>query len=173
MSKTRKMMYSVVGLALTATSVLFSASSASAASDVPDSKFRNAKSQKCVAIPSNSEANGTAAIQWTCSNNTDQIWYADWVPGGNGDRWRLINHYSGKCLAIGGGSSAVGAKAVQWECSGNDDQVWVYDSIGRLRNVDTGLCLAVPGSSESNGTELVQWTCTTNTDQRWEWGVPV
>lgn len=84
----------------------------------------------------------------------------------------MINHSSEKCLAIGGGSSELGAKAVQWECTGNDDQIWIYDSHGRLRNVDTGLCLAVPNSSQTDSTELVQWTCTENVDQRWEWGVP-
>lgn len=84
MSRIRKVTYSVAGLALTATSVLFSASTASAASDEPYSKFRNANSRKCVAIPNNSEANGTAAMQWTCTNNRDQIWYADWVSGATG-----------------------------------------------------------------------------------------
>jgi hypothetical protein len=162
MSTMRKAMTGAAGLALAATSVLFSSSPASA--DVANLQLRNTNSGRCMAVPDSSTANGTVVVQWTCSNNNDQLWYAQQV---SGNRYYLINQNSGKCLAIGSASTANGAKAIQWTCNGSSEQIWTRDSIGRLRNLNSDRCLAVPNSSTANGTELVQWTCTTNDDQQW------
>ncbi|MFD9444677.1 RICIN domain-containing protein [Streptomyces sp. NPDC060006] len=160
----RKTFVGTAGLALAATSVLFSSPSASAASFYT---YGNASSGKCMAVPNNSGANGTELVQWTCTGNSDQVWTPVAVPGGDGNRIKLVNFNSDKCLAIGGSSTEAGAKAIQWECTGNDDQIWIRDSALRLRNLNSDLCLAVPNSSQANGTKLIQWTCTLGLDQQW------
>ncbi|MFD9444676.1 RICIN domain-containing protein [Streptomyces sp. NPDC060006] len=167
MSTLRKIMVGAAGMALAATSVLFSSSPAGAGEDQPMLNIVNQHSGKCLAVPADSTANGKVLIQWECNDNLDQEWYAEWIPGGDGNRYRIRNYRSGKCLAIGGSSTALGANAIQWTCSGNDDQKWIWDSAVRLRNVHSDHCLAVPNSSLANGTELVQWTCTLNSDQGW------
>lgn len=164
MSKMRKAFVGATGLALAATSVMLSSPSASAASWYT---YENLNSGKCLAVPSDSTANGTELIQWTCTGNDDQVWTPLAVAGGDGNRIKLVNYHSGKCLAIGGSSTAAGANAIQWECNNNTDQIWIRDSALRLRNLNSDLCLAVPNSSTANGAKLVQWTCTTNTDQGW------
>lgn len=163
----RTAMVGAAGMALTAASVLFSSSPASAATEF---FFENGHSGKCLAVPSSSQANGTVVVQWECSTNDDQLWRRVFVPGGDGNRWKFINVDSDKCLAIGDSSTANGANAIQWECNDNDDQIWIRDSATRMRNLNSDRCLAVPNSSEANGTELIQWTCTEGYEQRWAIG---
>lgn len=161
-NRMRKMMLGATGFALAATSVLFSSPTASAVNE--NMKITNGNSGKCLAVPGSSEVSGRAVAQWECTANRDQIWYAQRLSGGNGDRVRLINYNSKMCLAIAAESN--GAAAIQRTCSGSEQQAWIWDSADRLRSVSSGYCLAVPHSSKAN-TELVQWTCTLGSEQRW------
>ncbi|MFJ1667125.1 RICIN domain-containing protein [Streptomyces bottropensis] len=163
MSRTRKMTIGAAGFALAAMSVLFSSSTASAINE--NMKITNGNSGKCLAVPGSSEVSGRAVVQWECTANHDQIWYALRVSGGNGDRVRLSNYNSKQCLSIA--AETQGAAAIQRPCSGSEQQTWVWDSADRLRNVSSGYCLAVPHASTANNTELIVWRCTLDSEQRW------
>ncbi|NNN34416.1 ricin-type beta-trefoil lectin domain protein [Streptomyces sp. S3(2020)] len=131
-------------------------------------EVRNIGTNKCLAVPNSSSANGTGLIQWTCNDNGDQQWLMEKVPGGNNDRYVIYAWPGSKCLAMPNSSTANGTQAIQWTCDPTDsDQIWIQDSWYRLRNLNSDKCLAVPNSSTANGTEVIQWTCNDNLDQRW------
>lgn len=132
-------------------------------------QVENVGTDKCLAVPNSSNANGTGLIQWTCNGNGDQLWLMEKVAGGNNDRYVIYAWPGSKCLAIPNSSTANGTQAIQWTCDANDsDQIWIYDSWHRLRNLNSDKCLAVPNSSTANGTEVIQWICSDSLDQRWE-----
>jgi len=129
--------------------------------------FQNASSELCLAIPDDSIANGTEAIQWECGSNPDQMWKEEFF---NSTQFRIRNENSQLCLGVGGSSTAPGAHVIQWPCDGAVDQVWELDSTGRLWNSHSRLCLAVPNASPTHGVKLIQWTCAdvhTNPEQKW------
>ncbi|MGW0881730.1 RICIN domain-containing protein [Streptomyces sp. NPDC002671] len=129
----------------------------------------NSNSDKCLAVPNSSTANGTGLIQWTCTGDSEQQWQLEPVEGGAGDRYLVRNLNSGKCLAMSNSSTVNGTQAIQWTCNGGSEQIWIHDSINRLRNLNSDKCLAVANDSTANGAEAIQWTCSENFDQRWIW----
>jgi len=145
------------------------AASTGSASATTYAKFENANSHLCLAIPAESTANGTEAIQWSCdSNGTDQLWALDYI--GTSNQFHIRNAFSQDCLGIGGSSKEKGQYAIQWPCDGAVDQVWQADSTGRLWNVHSQLCLSVPSASTTPGVKVIQWTCesvTSNPEQKW------
>lgn len=81
-------------------------------------RVRNQATGKCLAIGSSSTDGGAKAIQWPCSDNTDQVWAHD-------ETDRLRNANSSLCLAIPNSTTTNGTEAMQWTCSGRDQQ-WLW-----------------------------------------------
>ncbi len=129
----------------------------------------NVETKGCLAVPKASTDNGTLLIQWTCSNDTEQLWRLEPVTGGNGDRYAIRNSNSKRCVAMPDADTRQGIQAIQWTCSGDAEQIWIHDSIGRLRNLNSDLCLVVPKASTTPGTKIIQWACATSDDQKWTW----
>ncbi|WUB73563.1 RICIN domain-containing protein [Streptomyces sp. NBC_00576] len=129
----------------------------------------NVGTQRCLAVPNASTANGTLLLQWSCGTGTEQQWRLEPVAGGNNDRYLVRNNNSKKCLAMPGASTDDATQAIQWPCSTGSEQIWVQDSIGRLRNLNSDKCLAVPGGNTAIGTKVIQWPCGTGNEQRWTW----
>ncbi|KPI02595.1 Ricin B lectin [Actinobacteria bacterium OK074] len=80
-------------------------------------EIKNLNSGMCLAMPNASTANGTQAVQWPCSGDSEQIWIQD-------SSYRLRNLHSDKCLAIPNSSTANGTEAIQWTCENVYDQLW-------------------------------------------------
>ncbi|WP_438829239.1 trypsin-like serine protease [Streptomyces adonidis] len=130
----------------------------------------NVATERCLAVPNDSTADGTLLFQWTCSNGTEQLWRLEHVAGGNGDRYIVRNSNSQKCLAMPANNVADRTQAIQMPCSSTaGERIWIHDSIGRLWNLNSNKCLAVLASDPAPGAKVVQWPCGTNSDQRWTW----
>lgn len=88
--------------------------------------FINKKSGKCVDLYNGELANGTAIIQWTCHNGSNQKWELVEVLNDpntpEDDTFLLKNRKSGKCLEVWGGSTQRGAIMAQWDCHGSQNQ---------------------------------------------------
>jgi hypothetical protein len=136
--------------------------------------LQNAKSGQCMAIPSGTTTNGTAAIQWPCNRKTEQLWllYYDQNDG----LFKIVNHATNKCLGVGGGNGTPGRNIIQWPCNDSTtDQKWVVtpcepgDQVCiHIRRKDLFLCMAIGGGSSTNGAKVIQWDCNySNSDQKW------
>ncbi|MFE0250317.1 protein kinase [Streptomyces sp. NPDC059010] len=138
----------------------------------PTYQFVNAKSGKCLSLDNGgSTANGTRAVQWTCTGGAEQRWY--WAgPSSN----MLKNVKTGKCLSIANhGSTANGAQAVQSTCVTDWDapeQQWARAAGGALKNGKSAKCLSTEnGGSTANGARAIQSTCITDwnaPEQQWK-----
>jgi hypothetical protein len=134
--------------------------------DVVNVHIRSRISDKCVAIGGGSTAIGAQAIQFTCSNGTEQQWDQQFIGFDIYDNpmyvFKRINH--NLCLTSDGGN---GGAVTQRTCDGNSRQRWSNDKSYRLRNVGSTYCLAVPGGSRADAVKLIGWTCGTGNEQDW------
>ncbi|NUP21648.1 MAG: protein kinase [Streptomyces sp.] len=138
----------------------------------PAYEFVNTKSGKCLSLDNGgSTANGTRAVQWTCTGGDEQRWY--WAgPSSN----MLKNVKTGKCLSIANhGSTANGAQAIQSTCVTDwnaPEQQWTHTKGGSLKNGKSAKCLSTEnGGSTANGARAIQSTCITDWDapeQQWK-----
>lgn len=135
-------------------------------------EFVNVKSGKCLSLDNGgSAANGTRAVQWTCTGGDEQRWY--WAGSSSN---MLKNVKTGKCLSIANhGSTANGAQAIQSTCVTDWDapeQQWTRASGGQLKNGKSARCLSTEGGgSTANGARAIQSTCITDWDapeQQWK-----
>ncbi len=93
------------------------------------------------------DCNGTAAQQWTVSNNTLKT--------------------NGKCLDITNAGTTNGSAVELWDCNGGGNQVWLQGANNSLVNPASGRCLDDPGFSTTNGVQLDIWDCNGGVNQSW------
>ncbi|WP_443049672.1 protein kinase domain-containing protein [Streptomyces sp. HD] len=138
----------------------------------PTYEFVNVKSGKCLSLDNGgSTANGTRAVQWSCTGGDEQRWY--WA-GPSSDM--IKNVKTGKCLSIANhGSTANGAQAIQSTCVTDwnaPEQQWAHAAGGSLKNGKSAKCLSTEnGGSTANGALAIQSTCITDWDapeQQWK-----
>jgi Ricin-type beta-trefoil lectin domain len=134
-------------------------------------------SGKCLAVAGGSLDNGAPLVQFDCTRQFNEWFYAKTVPAtGNYQIFVITYTHSSslKCLAVDGWSDANGARVVQWDCDTtgkNYSQQWNYvgsaDSGVRLFNAWSGLYLSVAGGSTANNAPVVQWAYTGLGNQTW------
>lgn len=125
-------------------------------------------SGKCLDVPSNSQAIGTQAIQWSCTGGNNQRF---WVRSTGDEHVQLITRHSSLCLTVSGGSTNNGAAVVQASCDDSlDEQKWQLADTGNgyVRAVarNSGKCLDVSDASTADSAKLIQWTCGNGTHQQ-------
>ncbi|QKW22347.1 RICIN domain-containing protein [Kitasatospora sp. NA04385] len=118
-------------------------------------------SGKCVDVSDNAQSPGGPAIQWPCSGENNQRFWAR--PAGDGSV-QLVARHSSLCLAVSGASQQAGAGIVQATCdSARAEQKWRLTDAGggytRLVAGHSGMCLDVYDVSTADGAKLIQWTC--------------
>ena len=87
--------------------------------------MKNKHSGKCLNVQGASTANSAHIIQYTCVDNSDEMF--ETVPAArvNGtDYYQLVNQHSGKCLNIQGGSTANSARLIQYTCRIDATNEW-------------------------------------------------
>ncbi|MEU9075514.1 RICIN domain-containing protein [Kitasatospora sp. NPDC048538] len=133
----------------------------------------NDNSNKCLAVPGGSTAQGTGLIQWPCGTWNDHYWTANYQFKANNFNWfHVVNYNSGQCLAVPGASTTAGTQVIQWPCGTWNDHYWAFGvdtGNGKLHiiNYNSGQCLAVPGASTADGAQVIQWPCGTWADHYW------
>ncbi|HEY8984798.1 MAG TPA: RICIN domain-containing protein [Streptomyces sp.] len=133
----------------------------------------NDNSNKCLAVPGGSTAQGTGLIQWPCGSWNDHYWSAYYQFTASGFYWyHVVNYNSGQCLGVPGASTTAGTQVIQWPCGTWADHYWAFaidTSNNKLHiiNYNSGQCLAVPGASTSDGAQVIQWPCGTWADHYW------
>ncbi|SBT40329.1 GH12 family glycosyl hydrolase domain-containing protein [Micromonospora auratinigra] len=109
-------------------------------------------SGRCVDVPANVGADGTAVQLWDCwSGATNQRWSR----AGS----TFVNPATGKCLDVAGGSTANGARVQLWTCNGSGAQNWQLNANGTVTNPQSGKCLDAIGQGTANGTGLQIYAC--------------
>jgi hypothetical protein len=124
---------------------------------------------KCVDIQGYSVIGGGDAIQYTCYQQSNQVFWAE--DHGEG-RLALRNALSGKCLEVTGGSVAAGAPIEQWSCTGSSSQLFLPvaagDGLVRLVAQHSELVVDVDGDASSdNLIPLVQNSDDGSPDKTW------
>ncbi|MES4902071.1 MULTISPECIES: RICIN domain-containing protein [unclassified Streptomyces] len=128
-------------------------------------------SGKCADITSAAQAEGTAAVQYTCNGGGNQLF---WSKDAGGGYVQLVARHSSQCLTVSGGSADNGAKVVQSACGAGTNQQWQATDTGdgyvRLTSRSSGRCLDVADGSTADKAAIVQWTCTGGANQQWRRG---
>lgn len=87
----------------------------------PYGLLKNYHSKLCMDVNGNGTANGTAVIQWTCSNAKNNFWA---LTKYHSNDYVLYSYSSNKCGTINGASRANGAKLTIWKCLEHDNQLF-------------------------------------------------
>lgn len=140
-------------------------------------------SGKCMAVTSNSTAEGAAILQWNCTAGTNPAdgYTFTFAPREGGWYQIRVNPRIGieqiapKCLDVTGASTANGAKLQQYTCLGESqpNQLWqVIPIAGQPPYVafaakHSGRCADVEGVSTANGALIQQWDCLWSGNQQW------
>lgn len=140
-------------------------------------------SGKCLAVTSNSTANGAAILQWSCTPLTNPAdgYTVGLRPMAGGFYQLRINPRtsaevsSPKCLDVTGVSTANGAKLQQYQCLGESqpNQLWQMIPIAgqppwvAFAAKHSGRCADVEGVSTANGALIQQWDCHWGGNQQW------
>lgn len=126
--------------------------------------------EKCVDIQGFSVIGGGNAIQYTCYQQTNQVFWAE----NHGDgRIALRNALSGKCLEVTGASVASNAPVEQWSCTGNSSQLFLPVAAGegfvKLVAQHSDLLIDVEGDAPTdNLIPLVQNPDDGSPDMTWQ-----
>jgi O-glycosyl hydrolase len=126
--------------------------------------LKGRESGRCVDIPGNSQANGTAPTLWDCTGGGNQQWTL--TPAGQ------LQAYGKKCLDARGGDTADGTPVLIWDCTGGSNQRWTLRDDGTVAGagVGVGKCLEASGHGTANGAGLAIWTCNGGANQQWDRG---
>ena len=133
---------------------------------LPESRYQNLNSNRCIGVDRASIANLAAIKQFTCQDAGNQRWQTVTLP--NPEHINLRNVGSGKCLGVDGASTAEGARLLQFDCVGALNQAWIRrgnDRLAQFQNVKSDLCIGVADESTANSAQLVQVQCTG--DHQW------
>jgi mannan endo-1,4-beta-mannosidase len=114
---------------------------------------------RCVDVPSASQANGTQVALWDCNGGANQSFTAT----SSGE----LRVYGSKCLEATGNGTAPGTTASIWDCNGGAHQRWSVNSNGTITNRANGLCLDAEAGGTANGTRVLLWTCSGTANQQW------
>ncbi|WP_331725051.1 RICIN domain-containing protein [Streptomyces sp. NBC_00040] len=133
---------------------------------------RNQRSGKCLEISTGSVAQGTKAVQWTCTGNQHQLWRVNDL---NNGYVQLQVEHSGQCLEVDNASTTPGAGVLQWPCHGGVQQQWKKIAVGngfQFKARHSSQCLEVDQATGglSNGNRVLQWPCHGGSQQRWSLG---
>jgi hypothetical protein len=126
--------------------------------------------EKCADIQNFSIVNGGAAVQYTCHQQINQVFWAEEHAGGH---LAFRNAFSGKCLEVADASVAPDARVQQAPCTGNADQLFLPEpadnGLVKLVVQHSGLLLDVAGDAPTEDVRLlVQNPDTGAADQTWE-----
>ncbi|HYO93204.1 MAG TPA: RICIN domain-containing protein [Polyangiaceae bacterium] len=95
--------------------------------------FKNVRSGKCIALASDSGANGTRIVQQTCSSSSTQNF--DFASIG-GDVYTVRTSH-GAALDVMSGSTADDAPLIQYIWSGDSaNQQWTFEKVGTTGHID-------------------------------------
>jgi hypothetical protein len=125
---------------------------------------------KCVDILNFGVNDGTTVCQYTCSNQINQIFWAE----DHGDGYiALRSALSGKCLEVASASVEPNAPIETWSCSGNPSQLFLPVSVGgdsvQLSAKHSNLLVDVMGAASTANLEpLVQNPDDGNADTTWQ-----
>ncbi len=148
----------VVMLVAPVASSLLGGSTASASSQYSQMHFN---SGLCADDPGYSLDWGTGLDQWTCVNQSNEMWVP--ILHSSSSDFMIKNQWSGLCMNVNGNSSLNGAAIIQWPCNyqGNELFYWMPGNNGHrlLRSTSSGKCINIEGNSLNNGARLVQWDC--------------
>lgn len=121
-------------------------------------------SGKCADNTGFSIENGNLYQQWTCVQQSNQLWYFESV---GGDKFQIKNRFSGKCMHVV--NYATGAAVYQNDCVGaaHAGGMWFFSTLGGttprgwyvLVNWWGSQCLNVVNASRNNGAKLNTWHC--------------
>ncbi|WP_165986590.1 RICIN domain-containing protein [Streptomyces sp. YIM 98790] len=124
-------------------------------------------SGKCLDISDESQAQGAALIQYSCTGGANQRF---WARDAGGGQVQLVTRHSGQCLAVAGASTADAARVVQQPCTGGAEQRWRLTDTGdghvRIAAEHSGKCLDVNQWSSANAAPLIQWPCGSGANQQ-------
>jgi hypothetical protein len=111
----------------------------------------------CVNDASDSSANGTPIVLWSCNGQGPQDWTYT--------KDKLV--HNGRCLTDAG-SGAAGTKLILNACSPGQNDLWVHHSNGEYVITIPGgqLCLTAPAGAKK-GTQLVGARCANTKSQHW------
>jgi hypothetical protein len=91
----------------------------------------NLNALKCLGVLNGDMTPGTAAVQWTCDNSSNQSWILQ-TPGGLTNSFVTTMENSAdpsKCLGVLGGATTDGSNLVIWGCNGSPDQAWWFQQV--------------------------------------------
>ncbi|MFF2570405.1 RICIN domain-containing protein [Streptomyces sp. NPDC058084] len=167
MIRTRTIGSALAAVALTAGTLVGSATTASAvAGPTPEFHVKNVNSNKCLLVQG--PDNGNPAVQYECGYWADQKWVLDETYLETKGTYRLKNVNSGKCLLVRGLDN--GNLGEQYECGPWADQLWQKvltddPDVYKLKNLNSGKCLVAQGFD--NGSRVFQYDCEDYRDQLW------
>jgi hypothetical protein len=124
-----------------------------------------AHSGRCLDDPHYATANGTQLDQWDCVNQTNELWYFDYIDSSN---FRIRGASSGKCVNVAGNSFNNDTPVILWTCGDylNENFVKTYDSSTNTppgaywwysATAATSMVLNISGAVTGNGGKLIMW----------------
>ncbi|HEV2781584.1 MAG TPA: RICIN domain-containing protein [Actinophytocola sp.] len=124
-----------------------------------------ADSLKCIDNPNYSTVSGTWLDQWSCVDQTNELWFLDYgFTAGGYDFFRIRNAYSGLCVNIQGGSGADGAPVIQYTCGDYANEYFVFWADANVptpfywvQAYSSGKVINVTGGDDANGAKLIQY----------------
>ncbi|KAJ3087731.1 hypothetical protein HK100_008252 [Physocladia obscura] len=129
-------------------------------------------SGKCIDVPGQSLANGTAVIQYTCNDGANQQYQILQVPD-NTNEYVIIARHSHLCLALQSATAANGILVEQQVCNFSDTtQLWQFDAVSGVSSgftvvsVFAGKCLDVTGYSTANSVAIELYDCNGGQNQQ-------
>lgn len=122
-------------------------------------------SRRCVDVPGDSAATGTALALWDCHGGANQNFTYDLAS-------KQIKGFGanqgGKCIGLQNNGSGWGTRIVTQQCDGSNAlQRWRLGADRQIVNDATGLCLDANGGGTGNGTALLIWGCGGQANQKW------
>lgn len=125
---------------------------------------------KCADIQNFSVVDGGAAVQYSCYQQINQVFWAEEHADGH---LAFRNAFSGKCLEVADASAAPDARIQQAPCTGNAEQLFLPEAadngLVKLVAQHSGLLLDVAGDAPTENVRLlVQNPDTGGADQTWE-----
>lgn len=120
----------------------------------------NWNSGRCLEIKESSDANGAAALLWSCVGQDGARW--NFQRAGNSGEVLIRRAGNGKCLEIANSKDDNGVIAQQWDCVGQDGIRWKVVSVNSEAYYivnESGKCLEVQNSSVNDGARIQQWSC--------------
>jgi ricin-type beta-trefoil lectin protein len=142
----------------------------------PFAYLQNYNSDKCIEVPGYSTQAGIQLDQWSCIDQTNELWRPYLNTSGDYVFWNEANK---QCIEVAGYSTANGAWEAQWPCAPASAAAnfiyYPYLFIGNMNgqsyyewaNIYTNKCLNVSQGSTANGAKIIQWACIPTAKDEW------